>query len=264
MKELSNEELLQYAAELEEINNSGLAEETMGDNAWSMAQLKPREISPALKRDVDDLRKRNAEKLKQYNAEKKIRKKEIVSEALNSTFIDLNSTLTVEHKKLLISLLTSEYTAKMEKQINYINKNIERGLRSLMPKDILNSWNKHPDLMIPSPGFTYHASKEYAGTDANGNALEFKVTLNLPMYFHPNCEETYKKYFESRVPVIDKAVELFNKYKTQRNKQEVKYANTLTKINTFIKLLEHNAIWYEKLIIELKKQKENEEGDSNS
>lgn len=264
MKELSNEELLQYAEELEEINNSGLAEEAMGDNAWNMAQLEPHKVSPALKTDVDALRKKNSEQVKKHNAEKKIRKKEIIAEALNSTFIDLNSTLSVEHKKLLISLLTSNYTTLMEKQINYINKNIERGLKSLMPKDILNSWKKHPDLMIPSPGFTYHASKEYGGTDANGNALEFKVTLDLPMYFHPNTEEVYKKYFESRVPVIDKAVELFNKYKSQRNKQEVKYANALTKINTFIKLLEHDAVWYEKLIIELKKQKDNEESNSNS
>ena len=257
MKELSNEELLQYAAELEEVSQYGSVEETMDDNAWKMAQLKPHEISPALKSDVDDLRKRNAEIAKQHSAEKNARKKEIINEALNSTFIDLNSTLSVEHKKLLISLLTSDYTARMDKQANYINKNIERGLRSLMPKDVLNTWAKHKDMLIPSPGFVYHASKEYGGTDENGNALEFKVTLDLPIYFHPNAEATYKKYFTEKVPVIDKAVELFNKHKTQRNKQEVKYANVLTKINTYFKLLKHNALWYEKLINELKKQKEN-------
>lgn len=245
MKELSNDELNSF---LNEINQKEAAElpSEYADGKWEYVQ-KDGKLVPSTREEADKARKKALTALQEKKIERKKRKQEIIHEAINSTFIDLNSLLTVEHKKLLISILTNQYTECMKRHESYINSTVEKLLRLLMPRDILNSWNKYRDTMVPSPGFIYEASEEY------GQGLTFKVNLDLPMYFKQDtCMNILKEHFSYQLPVIDKAVAFFHKHKDMRTKQEVKYAQRLTKISTFFQLVKHNAFWYEKLITELK------------
>lgn len=244
MKELSNSELSSF---LSEIQNEEAAEQ-QENTTWEYVHENGK-LVPSTREAADEARKKAIITLQKNAAEKKSRKKEIINEAINSTFIDLNSPLTVEHKKLLISLLTQNYTECMKRHESYINNTVEKLLRMFIPRDLLNSWAKYKDTMVPSPGFMYEASKEY------GQGLTFKITIDLPMYFKEEaCMNILREHFSRQLPVLDKAVAFFHKHKEMRTKQEVKYAQALTKIGTFFQLVKHNAFWYEKLVNELKKQ----------
>lgn len=251
MKELSNAELSSFISELNREEATELPKE-YADGSWEYVH-KNGALVPST-REAAEAAREKAIAIKQENAaDRKRRKQEIVNDAINSTFIDLNSTLTVEHKKLLISILTEQYTTCMKKHESYINSTVEKLLRMFMPRDILNAWAKYKDTMIPSPGFTYEASKEY------GQGLTFKVTLDLPMYFKQDtCMGILKEHFSYQLPVIDKAVAFFYKHKDMRTKQEVKFAQKLAKIGTFFQLVKSNPFWYEKLVNKLKEDDEQE------
>lgn len=247
--------------EAEELESALPNEDLTSDNAWGWARkdnermtVNVRQFEPALKsvaRASAQAEKRKATQAKNENAiEKKRRKQEIVSEAINSTFIDLNASLTVEHKKLLISLLTKHYTERMEHHDKYINASIETVFKKVIPHDLLNAYAKFPDTVIPFPGFTYVASKEY------GQGLQFKVKPNIPLYFKPeDCNGIIRELLPvDRLASLDKAVAFFHKYKNTRSKQEIKIAEALTKISTFFQLVKKDAFWYDTLVQELKKQ----------
>ena len=248
LAEINQQEATELSSILAEINQQEATElpEEYANGSWEYVQENGI-LVPSTKKVADEARKRALE-TKQKNAiDRKRKKQEIINEAINSTFIDLNSPLTVYHKKMLISILTKQYTDCMKKHEFYINNSIEKLLKMLIPNDLLDSWNKYKDVMIPSPGFMYTASKEY------GNGLTFKVTLNLPMYFQQNAYmNILKEHFSYRLPSIDKAVAFFYKHKDIKTKQEIKYAQSLTKINTFFQLVKYNAFWYEKLVNNLK------------
>lgn len=252
MKELSDAELNEIIDNL----NKEVAElpDEYKDGKWDYVK-KGDTLVPSTRKEAEAARNKAIIAKRENAADRKRKKQEIINEAINSTFTDLNSTLTVEHKRLLISLLTEQYTVCMKRHEKYINNTVEKLLRMFMPRDILNSWVKYKDTMIPSPGFIYEASKEY------GQSLKFKVTLDLPMYFKQEvCMDILKEHFSYQLPVIDKAVVFFFKHKEMRMKQEVKFAQKLAKIGTFFQLVKSNPFWYEKLVNKLKeddKQKNN-------
>lgn len=282
--ELTNDELNAFLAELEQENpgSTGLTKEQIAklqreeaeelesaipneditsDKAWGWArkdneqkvvcvkQFEPALRSVALASAKAD-RKKAEEAKKETTIERKRRKQEIVNEAITSTFIDLNAPLTVEHKKLLITLLTKHYTEKMEHHDSYINATIEMALKKGIPHDLLNAFAKFPDAVAPFPGFVYVASQEY------GQGLQFKVCPKIPLYFQPNdCNNIVRKLLSAgRLASLDKAVAFFHKYKNTRSKQEIKIAEALTRIATFFQLVKKDAFWYEALVNELKKQ----------
>ena len=229
---------------------SEINSEEVIDEHWDYA-YKDGQLVPSSADEVKEARRKAADAKRNKSLENKQRKKQIIDEAINSTFVDLNATLTVEHKKLLIEVLTEPYTASMLKQETYINSTIEKCLRMVMPRDLLNAWAKYRNSMIPSPCFTYTASKEY------GENKSFKVNLDLPYYFSQDtCMNILLEHFSNRLHVIDKAVVFFYKYKDTRTKQEIKIAQQLTKIRTFFELVQKNAFWYEKLINKLKDSQE--------
>lgn len=244
------------AAELEAILPG---ENITSNDAWGWArnnnerkEVTAKQFEPALRsvalasarasKRISDIAKKEA------LADKKRRKQEILIEAINSTFIDLNTPLTVEHKKLLIVLLTKHYAEKMEHHRGYINAAIEMAFKKAIPNDLINAYNKFPDAVAPFPGFTYQASKEY------GQGLQFKVSLKLPLYFKPeDCTSILKEMLPiDRLASIDKAVAFFHKYKEARIKREVKIAEILTKITTFFQLVKKDPFWYDVLVQELK------------
>lgn len=245
--------------EAEELTSIIPNESLTSDNAWGWArknneakEINVKQFEPALKSvslasAKADWHKAHKAKLEK-SSEKRRRKQEILIEAINSTFIDLNTSLTVEHKKILIRKLTSQYTDRMEHHDEYINTAIETALKKVIPHDLLNTFAKFPDSTVPFPGFTYIASNEY------GQGLHFKVYPNIPLYFKPeDCNDILRKILpNNRLASIDKAVAFFHKYKNTRSKQEIKIAETLTKIGTFFQLVKKNPMWYDTLIEELK------------
>lgn len=184
---------------------------------------------------------------KEKAIERKRRKQEILIDAINSEFIDLNAQLTVAHKRMLIELLTETYTNNMKTHETYINNSIFRLLKPAIPNDLYNAWLKYKDSFIPMGGFTYTASKEY------GQGLSFKVNIDLPLYFRPDdCHRILVENWPNRLITIDRAVAFFHKHKNTRTKREVKIAHQLTKISTFYQLVQANPFWYDKLIQKLK------------
>ena len=242
--------------EAEELSSVGQDNELTSDDAWGWARkqdtISVKQFEPALKSvarasaKVDSQKAKSAKELKAK--ERKKRKLEIVNEAINSTFVDLNAPLTIFHKKLLITLLTKHYTEKMEHHSSYINSVFDAAFRKAIPHDLLNAYNKFKDTMLPFPGFTYIASKEY------GQGLPFKVTLDLPLYFRPDdCNGIIREILPAdRLASLDKAVAFFHKYKSVRSKQEIKIAEALMKISSFYQLVKKDAFWYDTLITELK------------
>lgn len=198
---------------------------------------------------LNEAQKRSVESRKAKSVERKQREKEIVQEAINSTFIDLNAPLSVAHKKLLIKLLTDGYTQNMMRHESYINKRITEMLKLIIPSNLLNTYRQFKESVIPADGFVYTASKEYGG------GLQFKVTLDLPFYFHPSdIQSILMEHWPKRLISVDKAVAFFHKHKETRTKREVLIAQQLTRISTFFQLVKKNPFWYDTLVQELKKQ----------
>lgn len=250
--------------EAEELESALPDEDLTSDNAWGWARkdnrpqvVSVRQFEPALKSIAMASAKADRQKANKAKSEvavdRKRRKQEIVNEAINSTFIDLNAPLTVEHKKLLISLLTKHYTEKMQHHDSYINATVENTLKKAIPHDLLNIFAKFPDTVVPFPGFMYIASKEY------GQNLQFKVCPNIPMYFQPeDCNNIIRKLLpQSRLASLDKAVAFFHKYKNLRSEREIKVAESLTRVATFFQLVKRDPSWYDLLITELKKKSTN-------
>lgn len=250
--------------EAEELESALPDEDLTSDNAWGWARkdngpqvVSVRQFEPALKSIAMASAKADRQKANKAKSEvavdRKRRKQEIINEAINSTFIDLNAPLTVEHKKLLISLLTKHYTEKMQHHDSYINATVENALKKAIPHDLLNIFAKFPDTVVPFPGFTYIASEEY------GQSLQFKVCPNIPMYFQPeDCNNIIRKLLpQSRLASLDKAVVFFHKYKNLRSEREIKVAESLTRVATFFQLVKRDPSWYDLLITELKKKSTN-------
>lgn len=205
---------------------------------------------------LDEAHKRAAASSREKSIERKQREREIVQEAINSTFIDLNAQLSVAHKKLLISLLTESYTYNMMRHESYINKRITEMLKLIIPSDLLNAYKLYRESVVPLVGFTYKASKEY------GQGLQFKVTLDLPFYFHPDdIQNILQEHWPERLTSVDKAIAFFHKHKDTRTKREVSIAQQLTRVSTFYQLVKKNPFWYDTLVQELKRQAD---GQNNS
>ncbi len=198
---------------------------------------------------LDEAHKRSITSRREKAAERKQREKEIIQEAINSTFIDLNAPLNVAHKKMLIRLLTDDYTKQMIKNESYINNRITTLLKLVIPHDLYNAYVKYKESVIPAVGFTYNASKEY------GNGRMFKVTLDLPFYFHPNdIQRILMENWPERLISVDKAIVIFYRNKETRTTREVAIAKQLARVSTFFQLAKKNPFWYDKLVQELKAQ----------
>lgn len=255
---ITSEQIAQaQTCEAKELEEAFPDEDITSDNAWGWARKQSNVVSvkqyePALKSvaraSAIANRQKATEAKNKKTADKKKRKQEIINAAITSSIVDLGAPLTVENKKLLITILTKQYTDRMVHHDKYINATIEMALKKGIPHDLLNTFSKFPDAVVPFPGFTYIASHEY------GQGLSFKVSPNVPLYFKPeDCNNIVRKLLSSdRLVSLDKAVVFFHKYKNARSKQELKIAETLTKVHTLFQLLRKDAFWYEALIQELK------------
>lgn len=181
--------------------------------------------------------------------ERKRAEREAVHEAINQNYLDLNSVIGVENKKILISLLVKGYSDCMEKYSNYIEHTFDKCFRKLIPNEIMKIWQKFPETMVPFPGFTYKCTKDY------GEEKTYFVTLDLPMYFRPElCVSMFREKYKDKVPKLEKSIVMFYYHKNLRTETEVKYAKTLASITTYYQLLRKKPYWYSLLIKYLKEK----------
>lgn len=183
--------------------------------------------------------------------ERKRAEREAVHEAINQTYLDLNSVIEVENKKVLIAKLVEGYTNNMERYKNYVDSTFDKCFRKLIPAELMRVWQKFPETMVPFPGFTYKCSKDY------GQEKTYFVNLDLPMYFRPEiCSEIFHEKCGDKVPKLEKSIVFFYYHKQLRVETEVRYANKLASIVTYYQLLRKKPYWYS-LLIDYLKEKNN-------
>lgn len=262
----SMEESIRRIQYEEMLHGDMLPEEMMDDRAWSNTVRAERNEDGSFKRDEtgkviykykqitytdkkaewDHAKAMWDKARREKKIETKQRKLEIQKEALNSTFINIYEQLTVEHKKLLIELLTSEYARLMEKSEKFINKRITMLLKPYIPFVLKRCNTMFPESMIKNPGFMYIASKEY------GEGKMIWVTPDLPYYFTQGTEmQVLRENEEKYLFAIDKAVVQFHNSRDTLAKRELYYAVRLKDIKTFYQLVKKNPFWYDTLVQEL-------------
>ena len=268
----SLEESIRRIQDEEILQNGLLPEEMMEDRAWGNSVRAERNADGTFKRDAagrvvysmrpvtytekraewDHAKAIWDEAKKSKRLEMKQRKLEIQREALNSNFINIYSKLENEHKRLLIELLTQEYSKIMIRSEKFINKRIEALLKPYIPPILKMCKARFPDAMIQNPGFMYVASKEY------GEGKMIWVTPNIPYYFTQGTEmQVLRENEEKFLYTIDKTVVQFHNSRETLAKREMQYAMKLRYVTTFYELVQKNPFWYDTLAQELRKRAEN-------
>ena len=250
MTELSNSELQSF---LDEIHDSSAGEQLSAEEISRLHLEEQNELAeseinlgPVDKIDYEKTSHIKGDSITRYEERKRI-ERETINEAINQTYLNLNSGLEIENKKILISLLVKGYTDNMEKYENYIEHTFDKCFRKFIPTDVLKLWQKYPETMVPFPGFTYECSKDY------GEGKSYFVNLNLPMYFRPEiCTNLFKEQCKNKVPKLEKSIVMFYYHKELRATTQVKYAKTLAGISTYYQLLKKKPYWYNLLITYLK------------
>ena len=239
----------------EEDTDGYTPEEMMNDQAWGDELVMKRDengkpiwdINKALYTDLyARLLNRNA-KWKEAKDEKrrqrKLRRIEIQREAMNSKVINIYDNVSKNELKMLITLLTKDYSDLMDKCKKYIDKRLTQLLRPYIPNMLKQCKGRYPDSMIEHPGFVYVASKEF------GKNLLLWVNPDIPYYFAQGTEMELLREHESKfLFAIDKAVAQYDYNKKLLSEKEVKFAVRLRSCNTFYDLVKINPFWYDILM----------------
>lgn len=250
MKELSNDELSSYLQEINAEEAAELPQDLTGNKAWTPWTTLKDGVPEQGVKTKDELIERSKIGRKAYNeqrAERKKQAREIRQKALSERFIDLNSPLTVEHKKLIIELEAAKYTEAMLKCEHNINTQFQNYILYITPKVVKACWDYYPKVIIPMEPFTYQASEDF------GNGLTFRVNVEAPG-FHSANEIIEKMAIKNpqKLISIDKMIVKFNRLKDAQSKFEIHAANKLIGMRTIYDLLSVNPFWYNDLINKLK------------
>lgn len=241
---LSGEDIaLQHIKEQDEIENADL------DFEESEANFENPEIEIEDYKILTNLNnKTKTEHEKSFN-KKRLIERDTIKEALTQTYLDLNTNIKVEDKKMLISFLVSDYAIAKNKAKAYIDFIFNKYLKKFIPQSVIKQYNKFPDIFIPHPGFLYKCTTDW------GEGKSYWVELDLPMYIRPEaCEDLFKSQYATKVPRVEKAIVKFHNNKQLKIEYEVKHARTLTSIATFYNLLKTNPYWYYLLVSYLKQK----------
>lgn len=254
MNELSNNELSSYLQEINASEAAELPQDLIGSNAWIPNTTVKNGIPERGIKTRDEINERlrikREDKKKAYNDKKAERRKqarEIKQNAISHSFADLNTPLTVEHKKLIIQLETKEYSDAMHKYEQDINTIFKNHIMMYTPKVVRACWDYYPEVIVPMEPFTYQASEDF------GQGLTFRVNVDAPGYI--SADSLIKKLninSPKALIAIDKKIIKFNKLKKAQSENEVRMANILIKIKTFFELVMRNPFWYDGLIKKLK------------
>lgn len=210
--------------------------------------------SPVKVEELSDLEKkqRRIEKLTQgaakYKQNRDLRKIEINRMAFDQKLLPLSDRIPVEHKRLVIELLTKPLRQLIVKYEDYINGRITKLLAPAIPAAVKLAAIKWPWIFIQNPGFLYKTSSHF------GEPKTFWVNPKLPYYFKQGTEMTIleerdaslSKYF---LDCVDRAVHRWYSTRDRLAEREVYYASKMINIkgNTYYHLLMLNPFWFEKL-----------------
>lgn len=251
MKELSKNELSSYLQEINAEEAAELPQDLTGDNAWApWTTLNSGGIPERGVKTRDELlsqAKKARMSRSEQRAERKKKAREIRQNALSERFIDLNSPLTVEYKRLIIQQEAKKYTEAMLKCEQFINAQFKKYVMYRLPKVIIACWNYYPSVIIPMEPFTYQASEDF------GKGLTFRVNIEVPgLYSADELIKTMTARVPQRLICIDKMIVKFNRLKDAQSKFEIHAANKLLGMRTIYDLLSVNPFWYNDLINKLK------------
>lgn len=250
---LTDRELQSYLDEIMEdssANQQGLAEEIAKQHLKEQDELRALDIKlgSVEKTEYERTSHTKGSAQQKYERRKKA-EREAVHEALNQTYLDLNSVISVDDKKVLLELLAQGYTDNMNKYSSYIEHTFDVCFRRFIPNELLKMWEKYPETMVPFPGFEYKCTKEF------GEEKTYYVSLDLPMYFRPEiCTTMFQEHCKDKVMRVDKSIVMFYYHKKLKAETQVRYAKTLASIVTFYQLLKKKTYWYSLLIEYLKKK----------
>lgn len=184
-------------------------------------------------------------KKEQMAREFKLRKIEIQRAAFNQEFIDLSKPIEENHYKLLIKILTSNLTGRVEYYEQFLNERIARLLMPFVPKTLKRCFKRFPQSIKTCPGFIYKASEEY------GQSQIFYAAPNIPYYFEQGTEMTVLRNMPHPefLFTVDKAVVRYNYNRDKLFRKEATYAGKLIRLrkNTYFELLKYKPVWFEKL-----------------
>ena len=93
--------------------------------------------------------------------------------AFDQKILPLNDRIPIEHKRLLIELLTEPLRTLIVKYENYINNRITKLLAPAIPTPIKLAAIKWPWVFVQNPGFLYKTSSHF------GEPKTFWVTPKL-------------------------------------------------------------------------------------
>lgn len=238
-------ELEEEHAEFSAIEENARIEAYYGEDAW-------RKFGKYLftKPDFASAQRKSLETRKAKQAKLKEDRIRIQREAFNQEYIRLSDPIGADNLKLLITLLTREHTAMVDKYADYINRRLFTLLNPLIPRRLRLCKMFYPESMKECPGFLYRASEEY------GEGQTFWATPDIPYFFKQNTEQAeLQKSGNSHFLVrVDKAVASYNMHNKIRAEKELKYASTLVQkgVNTYFDLLRLNPFWFEILFNDLK------------
>lgn len=204
--------------------------------------------------DLSELEKkqRRIEKLTQganrWKQNRDLRKIEINRMAFNQKLLPLNDKIPVEHKRLVIELLTKPLRLLILKYEDYVNNRVTKLLAPAIPAPVKLAAIKWPWIFIQNPGFLYKTSPHF------GEVKTFWVQPKLPYFFKQGTEQTILEERDASLTpyfldCIDRAIHRWYSAREKLAEREVFYASKMINIkgNTYYHLLLLNPFWFEKL-----------------
>lgn len=192
--------------------------------------------------------KKLAEGAANYKHNKDLHKIQINRMAFDQKILPLNDKIPVEHKRLIIELLTKPLRLLIVKYEQYINSRITKLLAPAIPAPVKLAAVKWPWIFIPNPGFLYKTSSHF------GEPKTFWVTPKLPYYFKQGTEQTVLEERDASLSpyfldCVDRAILRWYSTRDKLAEREVYYASKMINIkgDTYYHLLNLNPFWFEKL-----------------
>lgn len=197
-------------------------------------------------------KQKRAEKLvkgaAKYKHNRDLRKIEINRMAFDQKLLPLSDVIPVEHKRLVIELLTKPLRLLIVKYEQYINNRITKLLAPAIPAPVKLAAIKWPWIFIQNPGFLYKTSPHF------GEVKTFWVNPKLPYFFKQGTEQVILEERDASLSpyfldCVDRAIHRWYSAREKLAEREVYYASKMINIkgNTYYHLLMLNPFWFEKL-----------------
>lgn len=253
MNELTNTEIGKYLNELNNQEASELPDDMVNDKAWTPWRDKNSgEITAKSKDELNNDAKKGRNSRTEIKNERNKHIRELKQKAINEGPIDLNTPLTLEHKKQVIQIGSNKYTELMKKLEIEINTVFHNQIIWKIPPLLRKCWASYPNMIIPMEPFTYQASNDF------GKSLTFRIDADAPGFYSTEDLLNIISINNPQLLInVDRKIVRFYKYKEAQLKYETILANKLISMKTFFDLLNKEPILYEELINSICNEKNN-------